>query len=461
MTTLLEPLQPALDRVLRRQGHELTDAEFADAASKFGLNIRPGADDDGWETCPTIELCCGTRMHLYKDGEALGRIFEILRRAEKQILIETYIWAGDGTGEAFANLLCEKAEAGVQVFVIYDGFGSMLTPREPLDRMKASGVHVVEFHPPRFWQCRWRWRPFNRDHRKLFVVDNKIACVGGLNIGTRYAGKWVDPDATPNPARMWRDAGVGVSGPAARHFAEAFRRTWDYCLDRGHIDQTLYTRGIDIGRRAKGHRLGKVRESLRRDRRQTPGVYPETVIERGSDVAFLGTSPTFASPLRPVLYRLLRDARRSIDLTTAYFAPDDELIEGLCRAGRRGVRVRLLFAGRTDVPAVKIAGRSFYNRLMDAGAEIWERQGCMLHQKTIVIDGNVSVIGSTNLDYRSIEFNLELSIMIRSPDFAERLSHMFDLDTQYSEKIDPALWRERPTRDRIVQWAISRMRYFL
>ncbi|MEL7240459.1 MAG: phospholipase D-like domain-containing protein, partial [Planctomycetota bacterium] len=337
---ILEAFEPILARIQRRGGHELSNAEFAHAAEKFGLNIRPGGDDDGWHEVPPVDLPDGTQLHLYKDGEALGRIMEMVRQAKHQVLVETYIWSDDATGNAFAETLADLAGRGVKVFAIYDGLGSLLSGRKPFETMRAAGVQLIEFHPPLPWRCRRSWRVFNRDHRKLFVIDNEIAGLGGLNIGDRYAGRWVSDQAMPNPAAMWRDAGVGIVGPGARVFAQAFAATWDYCLSRGGIDQTLFIDGIDVPPPAKGDRLGKVREGETSSAEPEAGKYPEDVLQRGCDLAVMATAPTFASPLRPFLYRLLRDARRRIDLTMAYFAPDDELIEGLCRAAKRGVRVR-------------------------------------------------------------------------------------------------------------------------
>jgi cardiolipin synthase len=172
-------------------------------------------------------------------------------------------------------------------------------------------------------------------------------------------------------------------------------------------------------------------------------------------------APTLSSPLRPLLYKMIRDARKSITMTMAYFAPDDELIDLLCAAGMRGVRVRLMFATKSDAHLLVLAARSFYHKLLAACCEVYEREGAMLHQKSIAVDGVVSVLGSTNLDYRSIEFNLELSAVIRSEEFARQLNDMFDNDVKFSRRIETEKWKGRPYGDRVVQWAVNRMRYLL
>jgi len=145
----------------------------------------------------------------------------------------------------------------------------------------------------------------------------------------------------------------------------------------------------------------------------------------------------------------------------AYFAPHDDLIDELCAAAKRGVRVRLMLPGRCDVRPLLIAARSFYETLMAAGVQVYEREAVILHAKTMVIDGVISMIGSTNLDYRSIEYNLELSALIRSREFGRQMEDLFDNDVRYARRMTLKKWRHRPTLDRLVQWGVSRARNWL
>ena len=179
------------------------------------------------------------------------------------------------------------------------------------------------------------------------------------------------------------------------------------------------------------------------------------------DIGILASVSTASSPLRPLLHRLLRNAEQSIQMTMAYFAPDDDLIDALCDACRRGVRVQLMLPNRIDVKPLLTAARSYYERLMCNGVEIYERLGAILHAKTMVIDGKVSVMGSTNLDYRSIQFNCELSAIIRNETFGQQMNDLFANDIGYAQKIKLEEWRVRPRRDRFVQWVVSRARYLL
>jgi cardiolipin synthase len=179
------------------------------------------------------------------------------------------------------------------------------------------------------------------------------------------------------------------------------------------------------------------------------------------EVGILASVPTPTSPLVPCLLTFLRAARHSLDLTMAYFAPSDVLIGELIRAARRGVRVRLMLPGQCDVRMVRFAARSFYETLLSAGIEVWERQAAVLHAKTMVVDQRTTVIGSLNLDYRSIEYNCELSAVIRNAEFGMQMGALFEHDALHAQKITLGKWRKRRWRDRLVQWAASRARYLL
>jgi len=192
-----------------------------EAGASRGINIAPGSEDDGWVVPPPVALSDGTRVQLYKDGEALHAAFEAIKAAKKRVCLESYIFAGDDTGKAFADLLSARARDGVKVFVLYDSFGSFESDRAMFHGMARSGVRLQEFHPIRPWDCRYSWRPFNRDHRKMLVVDDQIAGLGGLNVGAEYAGSWI-VKPSQGPCDYWRDNAIGVRGPAARLLLNSF-----------------------------------------------------------------------------------------------------------------------------------------------------------------------------------------------------------------------------------------------
>lgn len=394
-------------------------------ARGVGIHVRPGVDDDGWSEPPPVELSDGTLVQLYKDGQALRAAYQAIEHARRRVCLEVYIFASDETGRAFAELLCAKARAGLHVFVIYDSFGSSDSDPGMFAMMARAGVRLLEFHPLRPWDCHFGWRPFNRDHRKLLIIDDNIAGLGGLNVGAEYGGSWAR-SGSHKKCDFWRDNAIGIRGSGARFFAHSFARTWNYGRKGGRIRRAEFFHGLHHG-----------------------------------ELAAMATVATMNSPLLPFLHHLLRNARRSVLMTMAYFAPDDPLIDELCQAARRGVRVRLMLPGKCDVRVLHLAARSFYSTLLEAGVEIYERQGVVLHAKTMVIDEFTSIIGSTNLDSRSIEYNCELSAVIRNPELGRQMCDLFENDARYARQILLSTWRRRPWFDRFGQWAVSRARYWL
>ena len=405
------------------------------SGSAPGVNIAPGSDDDGWVVPPPVRLPDGTHAQLYKDGQAWHAAFDAMRHARRRICLELYIFASDDTGRAVADLLCEKARRGVRVFVLYDGFGSAYSDPAMFQAMRDAGAHVREFHPLLPWHCRHSWRPVNRDHRKLLVVDERLGGLGGMNLGEEYAGSWIVKAKVPavrpgvttaDAGGPWRDNAVGLAGPSVSCLLESFARTWRYVKRGGKIGRTEFLHG-----------------------------------PAGTGFGLLASAATTDSPLLPALHALVASARVSISLTYAYFAPDDQLIRELCDAADRGCRVRLMVPGRGDVALLVVAGRSFYELLMSHGVQVYERQNVMLHAKTMVVDGRTTVIGSANLDYRSIEYNCELSARIESAAFGAQVEALFDNDVGYAKRINPDQWKRRPTWDRVGQWVVSRARYLL
>lgn len=413
-----------------------------------GLNLRPGPEDDGWLSTPPISLSDGSRVQLYKDGEGLRAALEAIRKAQKRICLEIYIFHRDATGRVFADALIERARAGVAVYLLYDSLGSA-EAADYFREMRAVGVKLAEFHPIKPWRCRFSWRPWNRDHRKLLIIDDQFCWLGGLNIGDEYAGEWI-AGREACLKHLMRDQSIGIVGSATRHLMRSYAQTWHYVKNGGRVSRALYLHKLTLGPLNKGKRLGKPRRYRKLDQRALQGEF-----------GVLASVPTLASPLRPLLNDLLKHATKSITIIMAYFAPDDELIVNLCDAAKRGVRVRLILPARSDIHIMVLLARSFYSRLLEAGCEIYERRSAVLHAKGLVVDHRYTMIGSANLDYRSIESNLELSTLIDSPEFAKQFDRLMDHDIRFSRKISANEWRKRPFLDRFVPWLISRARYLL
>ena len=421
----------------------------ADADNADGLNIGPG-EEDGWVTPPPVTLADATQIYLYKDGEGLRAGLEAIKSAKRRICLEMYIIANDATGRAYADLLARRARDGVDVYLIYDSFGS-LGSGALIRKMRAAGVRIAEFHPMLPFRGEFGWRPLNRDHRKLLVCDDDVAGLGGLNVGDEYAGSWV-AGRRAKREHLMRDQAIGVVGPSAAALVRAFAATWRYVRRGGRLRKAFFTHNVNVGPIAKGRRVGKQR-TARRLENAPPSVT--------KDFAVFASAPTLSSPTRPMLNDLFHDAKRSISIIMAYFAPDDELIENLCDAADRGVKVQLILPARSDLGVMIVAARSFYAQLLEHGVEIYERQNAVLHAKTMMVDGRTVAIGSANLDYRSTEFNLEISAIITNETFAGHFRRMLDHDIRFSRQITASEWRVRPFRDRFVQWVVSRSRYLL
>jgi cardiolipin synthase len=382
---------------------------------------------EDWVTPDMVTLSDGTTVQLLKDGQALRAAYDAIQLARRRICVEMYIFSSDEAGREFVELLCRKAREGVRVFVLYDAFGCHDTDEALFERLRASGVHLCEFHPLAPWRYRGRWRITQRDHRKLVLVDDQLAQLGGLNVGAEYAGPWIVRQRRRYRGRPWRDTGLVLGGPQVRHLVSAFARIWRYA------------------------------------RRGADPIAAEYVVPLAPDGEFgvLAAAPAPQSRVAAAMRDLIASAQQSLWITVAYFAPTDEIIDALCAAARRGVSVRLMLPGASDVALLRIAARSFYTRLLEAGVEIFERRGRMLHAKTLCLDGSVSVIGSANLDYRSFESNCELSVAIRSPGLGAQLQDMYEHDVRYSKRITLANWRRRPWLDAFLQWCANLLRRWL
>ncbi len=354
-----------------------------------------------------------THVHLlWKEKDSFKTIFDAVKGAERFICLQFYIFKNDETGTALSELLKQKSRDGVKVYVLYDHFGSLGTPRSFWKEMSKVGVKIRASHP-------FKWTaPFHyvhRDHRKLIVIDLKMAFTGGLNIANEYSGFHLR-----RRSRGWRDTGVMIEGPIVNELFETFKRSWHTW--RGERIRLLEADEEKPVKRQKGH---------------IPAL-PIFVYSRKG-----------RNRMRALLRHSIDHARVNISLTTAYFTPSKRIIALLEGAVRQGVRVRLLVPGKSDIPAASYAGRAFFTRLLKSGVEIYTYRGEMLHAKTYVFDNYWSIIGSTNLDYQSLMYNDEGNIGILEASFASKMTEMFEEDLKHSIRIDLEDWHRRPLSQKI------------
>lgn len=383
-------------------------------------------------TIPSLErifqskFSLATRVQLlWKGKESFETIFNAVKEAERLICLQFYIFRNDETGRGLSNLLKEKSREGVKVYLLYDHFGSFGTPRHFWNEMRMAGIRIKASHPFK-WTAPLRY--VHRDHRKLIVIDLKKAFTGGLNIANEYSGFHLR-----RRGRGWRDTGMILEGPIVEGLFDTFKQSW-YTW-RG---ETIYLKGNHETTAAKRQEEGLANS-------------PSGSVQ-GSGLPAL---PIFVYSLkgrrrmRGLLRYSIDHARTRVFLTTAYFTPSRRMITSLERAVSRGVDVRLLVPGKSDIPAASYAGKAFFAGLLRAGVRIYTYMGEMLHAKTYLFDQSWSIIGSTNLDYQSLMYNDEGNIGILDDGFALRMSEIFEEDLKNSVQIESETWRRRPFLDKM------------
>lgn len=360
---------------------------------------------------------------LLKDGkETFPRMLAAIAAAKSTICLETYIFRDDHIGRRFGEALMERARAGVQVNFMFDGFGSDVSDHY-LEQLRRDGVRVTVFRPIRFTAELWERFLFlsRRNHRKSLVVDGELGFLGGLNLAREYA-------SVEDGGSGWRDTHMELRGPQVVRLERLFLDSW-YANGGAPIEVKRYARSLQHGD-GLVRVLGNAFASERKD------------IRRAYVSAFDG-------------------AKERIDLTHAYFLPPSRVLRALTRAARRGVQVRLVLAGATDVPAVLYAARGLYPRLLRAGIRVFEWEGRILHAKTGVVDGHWSTVGSSNLDAMSLRHNLEVNAVVESEHFAAALERMFEEDLTHCREVTQQEVDARLTPQKILQWLAYRLRAWL
>ena len=385
-----------------------------------GYELRGECDPAGPDFLRAAEAITGAPISWGNEVELLingDRIFpcylQTIREAERTVCMLTYAyWRGSITEEV-ADALCERASAGVEVNVIIDAMGGIQMESAVLERMTDAGVRVSRFRPPKPYAVR---RLANRTHRKILVADGCVGLTGGVGIAEEWTGDAQDPD-------HWRDTHVRVRGPIVRGLLGAFADNWleatgEVLVGDGYLPE--------LPEKDDGGPMMVVRSSA-------------------------GVGDTNAEAL---YYLAIAAARRTLDLTAAYFVPRPAFTEALCEAAARGVRVRVLVPGpHIDKGVVRVAGRAAYDDLVSCGVEVHEYAPTMLHAKTMVVDGVWSSVGSVNFDNRSFQLHDEATLCVRSEAFAAELTEQFERDLGDAEKIEPRRWERRGARRRAAETA--------
>jgi cardiolipin synthase len=357
----------------------------------------------------------GNRQRALRNGEEIfPPMLAAIRGARQSINFETYIyWAGD-IGRQFADALVERARQGVPVHVLLDWVGSAKMDEALIDEMKAAGIEVRKFHPPH-WSHLGRLN--NRTHRKLLVVDGRIAYTGGVGIAPEWTGHAQDPE-------HWRDTHFEVEGPVVAQMQAVFLDNW-----------------IKV--------TGKVLHG--------PAYFPRLDKVGSSAAQMFSSSPTGGSDSMQLMYLLgITAASRSIDISAAYFVPDDLAVRALSDALKRGVKLRIIVPGEhIDSDTVRSASRATWGPLLEAGALIAEYRPTMFHCKVLIIDDRLVSVGSTNFDNRSFRLNDEATLNVLDSEFARAQTAIFEADLARSRPVSLQAWQARPWREKLGERAAA------
>ena len=363
-------------------------------------------------------LRLGNRVEVLRNGcRIFPAMLDAISKAESTIDFATYAyWTGDIAPE-FANALCDRAKAGVEVNVLLDAVGASKMDRSLVDDLERSGATVEWFRPPHWYALE---KINNRTHRKILVVDGSVAFTGGVGIAEEWTGDCEDPD-------HWRDTHVRVEGPVARDILGGFLENWAEArrsiLTGRHLPSV---EGFDDGVRAQVTRSSA---------------------KKGSTEA------------EQLFYTTIESAREKLWITTAYFAPRQAFVDILKDAVQRGVDVRLIVNGpHIDHALVRRAGHISFGELLEAGVRIFEYQRTMLHAKVTVVDGVWSSIGSINFDNRSFALNDELNLSMQDEGVAREFEAHFEQDLADSMELTAESWSERPLSGRAKELAAALIR---
>ena len=336
---------------------------------------------------------------------------EAIRSATRSVNLEAYIFHKGEIARQFVQALAERAQNGVKVNLVLDAFGNAGTSRSSLKPLITAGGKVAWYNGPRWHRL---MHMDNRTHRERMIVDGRIGFIGGAGIADQwYSGTHGNP--------RWRDSAVRVEGEAVSNLQATFAENW----------------------------LASSGELLVGD-----AYFPGVQCSHPMLSMVVNSTPTIGGSTRArILFQLLlASARHSISITTPYFLPDKSLMEELCRAIRRGLRVRVLVPGRkSDHMVTRSTSRAGYGQLLKAGAEVYEYQPAMIHAKVLCVDDLWVVIGSTNFDNRSFGINDEVNLAVRDSAVAMRFERDMALDLDQSRRISLEEWEHRPVTERATE----------
>jgi cardiolipin synthase len=382
------------------------------------------------ELATSQPLIAGNLVTLLYDGpQTVAAMTRAIAAAKNHINLETYIFDEDAVGTPMAELLMERQRAGVQVNIIYDAVGTLGTPQAFFDRMREAGIHLLAFNPVNPLKALGPWELNQRDHRKLLVVDGRVAFAGGVNISSSYANSSLFRARSNRGNKVgWRDTHVQIEGPAVAALQWEFLNHWAN-------QQALPFSDSDY--------------------------FPAQQVAGKTLLRVLASEPEGDQEIYRAYLLAIRSAKKSVHITAAYFAPDAQVLRALQDAARRGVEVVLVLPAVRESSLVFYAGRALYQDLLQSGIHLYQLQVAVLHAKTAVIDSVWSTVGSANMDTRSFLHNHELNVVVFDDAFGLSMEGAFAEDLRLSTAITRAQWEQRSWSERVKEWCASRLAYWL
>jgi cardiolipin synthase A/B len=383
---------------------------LVDSYRRRGKKPRP------FPVTPPAQVAIGDgTVTTYTFGQDLyADMLTAIDEAKSQILFETYIWKGDEVGERFKRALSAAAGRGVDVYVVYDGFANLVV--SPLFKRFGPRLRVLEYP---LYNASWRFfdlRRYGRDHRKILVIDDRVGFVGGYNIGSAYATEW-------------RDTHVRITGPGIFDLKRAFADFWNLNRRPRHGNRPLLLETVaDWEPRIRVHR---------------------------------NVPRQWMFPIRSMYMEAINRASHHIWMTHAYFIPDDDMVDAIAQAARRGVDVRLLLPAVSNHVVADWLSRGFYGELLGAGVRIFRFKGAMVHAKTATIDGSWSTVGTANIDRLSMTGNYEVNVEFIDPAMAAEMERIYQTDLSNSEELTAETWAARGLHRKFTELVLAPLRPLL
>jgi cardiolipin synthase A/B len=366
----------------------------------------------------------GNRVEVLVDGGVtFRRLFDDIRAARRSVTLQLYYCQPGEIADELAEVLMERAGAGVPVLFLHDAFGSDL-PDAYFEPLRAAGVDARVFRPLRWWTLH---KAQERSHARIIVIDGEIGYTGGFGIDDRWSAHGTAREAG------WRDTNARFTGPAVASLQAAFAGSWAESAGQVLAHPSFYPH------------LGDDRASF-----DVPITIPSAagVTHSRPDLG--------SSPAERLLALSIAAARHTLYVANAYFVPGPEFRSMLVAAARRGVDVRILAPSEnTDVPVVRYAGRALFPELMRGGVRVYEFQPAMMHAKTMVVDAVWSMIGTINFDNRSLALNEETSLLVQDPDVGARMQEIFLADLEQAIEITPRDYDRRPLHEKLKERTAS------